>query len=722
MTRSVFLINGEQVGVPAQGPAGQVVGTDSGGSLQVLTLGGHSYVLPDDAVPYLGHGLDPSLFEVSALARAESGGRLPVRVSYTGQTPDLPGVTITSSGSGPATGHHTATGYLTAAGAAKLGAALARQYTADRTRASYGQDGLFAHGASLALASAPTTGSAAKTTTTKTTEYTLTVDGTNRSGQPDNGDYVVVSNVDNSRLFSNPKDVIGVFHNGVAKFTVPAGNYWAVGEFNPGFFTVSRVVVLPQFGVTTNTTVHVDEAAATSQFQFTTARPSYLRDIGFQLNRTPASGPTVGILWNNSLGETDPAPPMWVNPTQASPTIGALTSQTEGWLFPPKGTPHPSYEYDLAFQAHGTIPAQRYVINQASLATEHARFYEDASSRGLEGRTPVFPVENRTENLQTGGVTSITPFDVVKMPTARTVYVSTGAGLSWAEGMYPSVWWAGYGGQQASAQVYAPGQRVTTHWGAFPLHPMPDVYLTRYKDGLLPLTVSANRSGDNLTMYLTAFSDSVAGHLGGPVIFKPFTATASYVLDQNGKQIGSGSLPRFHGDFGVKATLSPKPSTISLELDTAVDSSLQPLSTASQTVWTWRSAHESGSTVPVGWSCNWPLYPRSRDCSAQPIMTLRYGVVGEALDGSVAAGQQVIKVAAGHLQLASQPEVTGLTMQVSFDGGKTWHNAGVTGTNGSYAAVFSAPAGAKVTLRTSATDAAGGSIAETIDNAYQIAS
>jgi len=58
---------------------------------------------------------------------------------------------------------------------------------------------------------------------------------------------------------------------------------------------------------------------------------------------------------------------------------------------------------------------------------------------------------------------------------------------------------------------------------------------------------------------------------------------------------------------------------------------------------------------------------------------------------------------------------------VSFDGGTTWHRAKVTGTGGSYTATFTAPAGAKVTLRAKAADAAGGSVAESITSAYQIA-
>jgi hypothetical protein len=46
----------------------------------------------------------------------------------------------------------------------------------------------------------------------------------------------------------------------------------------------------------------------------------------------------------------------------------------------------------------------------------------------------------------------------------------------------------------------------------------------------------------------------------------------------------------------------------------------------------------------------------------------------------------------------------------------------VTGSAGSYTASFTAPAGVKVSLRTSAADAAGGTIAETLINAYQAGS
>ena len=103
-------------------------------------------------------------------------------------------------------------------------------------------------------------------------------------------------------------------------------------------------------------------------------------------------------------------------------------------------------------------------------------------------------------------------------------------------------------------------------------------------------------------------------------------------------------------------------------------------------------------------------------------MTLEYAVGGLSLPGVAPSGAEVVRVAAGHLQVARAVAVTSAAVSVSFDGGKTWHRAAVTGSNGRYAAAFTAPAGAKVSLRTSAADAAGGTITETIIDAYQAGS
>jgi hypothetical protein len=103
------------------------------------------------------------------------------------------------------------------------------------------------------------------------------------------------------------------------------------------------------------------------------------------------------------------------------------------------------------------------------------------------------------------------------------------------------------------------------------------------------------------------------------------------------------------------------------------------------------------------------------------MMTLDYDVHRMSLRGATPPGRQVIGLAVGHLQLGGHAAITGATVQASFDGGRTWHRATVTRAGaGQFTASFTAPAGAEVTLRTRATDAAGGSIAETIQDAYRV--
>ena len=288
---------------------------------------------------------------------------------------------------------------------------------------------------------------------------------------------------------------------------------------------------------------------------------------------------------------------------------------------------------------------------------------------------------------------------------------------------------ANSGGQFDQGRTFTPGERVTENWGAFPLHVAPNVNLIGARNPDPFLLVSAARTGNKLGFYLTPFSENQPGYTGSGYLPIPHVKVSGrYEIDENGKMIASGDPAHpetVNGEFGAVVTVSPRPSVIRLLLTAQRSGAGYPLSSASRTVWTWRSVHEAGSTVPAGWYC--PTSFRSaisftRSCAAEPMMTLRYAIAGLSLDGSTTAGRQVLHVTAGHLPLAKATAVTSAAVSVSFDGGKTWHPATVTGHDGSYTATFTAPAGAKVSLRTSASDAAGGSITETLMNAYQISS
>jgi hypothetical protein len=83
-------------------------------------------------------------------------------------------------------------------------------------------------------------------------------------------------------------------------------------------------------------------------------------------------------------------------------------------------------------------------------------------------------------------------------------------------------------------------------------------------------------------------------------------------------------------------------------------------------------------------------------------------------------GRQQIGLTITRLQLAAPSRIILARIQVSFDQGQTWHAATVTRLgDGSFRAIFSAPAGARVSLRTHAVDAAGDTVTDTILGAYR---
>jgi hypothetical protein len=712
--RPVLLINGDQLlagATPGGGFSHTLLAGATGGvgaALMTMRLGGRTYVVPADALPYLGRGLSASLFDLGSLLRDGAGGCLPVEVRYAGRVPSLPGIPLTSASRG------TAHGYLTAASARTFGAALARQFAADHARGSYGRDGLFAGGVSVSLPGAAAPGAGGR----RFPMETLTVTGTTLAGEPDTGDEVLVFNADDSRRFADPVESGNFFDNGVAKFSVPAGHYWAVGLFSQssGSHPAVRVVVLPQFTVRGATTVPMAERAASSRVTMVVPRPALTDYTFFMVIRSGASGPPVATSLD-AFGSL----PVWVSPTSRKPTVGGLRAFTASQLDSPAGAAGTPYEYGLAYLAtSGLIPPQRHVVDTARLAHVRAGYYQAVPAPVQQFMT----VGTKQTHVLLGGAYGLGV--IFHAPSRINEYLSAGRSLIWNDQYFQqAAVFTGGGGQADPGKSFTPGERVTEDWGAFPLHVAPDVNLVGARNPA-PLVVSASRTGDYLGIYVTPFSDNVLGNVGsGWAPIPDVKFSGRYEIDVNGARIASGSVipprPAYAIAFGRALRVTPKPSVVRLLLTAQRTGSAFPLSSASRTVWTWRSSHEAGSTVPPGWVCLSAVAFKlpARSCAAEAMMTLRYAVAGLSLAGSTPAGRQVLHVIAGHLQLVRAIPVTGLSVSVSFDGGKTWHPATVTGHGGSYTATFTAPAGAKVSLRTSAADAAGGSVSETLTNAYQ---
>ena len=698
--RAVFLVTGQWVPAAAAGLAGTHVltggpgqGWGSAGPLQIRSEGGTTQVMPAEAAPYAGRGLAPALFEPRALAKAESAGRLPVRLSYSASLPALPGVTITSSA------HGIAAGYLTAAGARAFGSALARQYAADHAQASYGRAGIL-RGVDISLAGTP---ASVPVTRPAYPMHTLIVTGTDLAGRPDTGDQIELHNVDD--LARDGADIpVSVFYHGTARFSVPAGRYYAIASFCCARLSW-HLVVVPQFTVgrtAATTTLPVSERSASSRVTFTTPRPAQIQDQDFGLHRVDASGTRSS---NEAWGIVGTVGSIWVSPTTNRPAAGTLQSETQATLTSPASVPGTPYAYRLDFPGPGgIIPAQHFSPGPASLATVHERYYQDTKSSGYWCTFGGYVFPDR--NFDPSGV-----FLPIRLPRDQTQYLSAGPSVIWQS----SYSWPG-GGQTDGFRTYRAGQQLTQDWGAYPLHPQPNAQTAHgHVAADLPVRASAFRIGNTVTLSVTPFSDNFPGHFGtGFAGGRRAGITGSYAIYQNGRRIAHGNPARQISPVRVTG----RPSVIRFTLTARRHRPLARLSQASSTTWTWRSWRRPAATIPPAWWCE---FDGPRRCAVQPMMTLDYHIRGLALNGTTTAGPQVIRLDAGHIQLGGRARITRVTGWVSFSGGRSWRRAVVTAIgHGHFRIAFAARPGAYVTLRTSATDAAGSSVTETIQRAYQI--
>ena len=159
---------------------------------KIVHLGADTYVIPAPAMAYFGTNLDPSLFDVTALAKAGFGGRTPLVIRYeTGTEPALPGVTITSASNG------IAHGYVTPDSAKDFGAALADKAIADSGAGWPSSRTLFGSVTRIA----PDMGIPTKVKP-RFPMSTLIIDGISKTGGPMPFGFGLLMNMDDGRKFN----------------------------------------------------------------------------------------------------------------------------------------------------------------------------------------------------------------------------------------------------------------------------------------------------------------------------------------------------------------------------------------------------------------------------------------------------------------------------------------------------------------------------------------
>ncbi|MEY9861091.1 hypothetical protein ABH935_006731 [Catenulispora sp. GAS73] len=511
-------------------------------------------------------------------------------------------------------------------------------------------------------------------------------------------------NTDDMKRFAAPIPL----RNGVARVAVPSGNYWAItvfATFDPKTRAATEhVVTRTDLAVTGSgtTTLTADERTATARVGAVTPRPSTADGDVEAIDRTDAAGATSEVL-TGSTGAT------WMTPQPAA-RIGGLAFRVLDLSTAGPAGPDP-YRYDVSFPPSDHIDAnQTYRPDLSRIQTSHYVFDTDAAN----------PAHQAGWDL---GVTG--PYGgsgtqrIVPVPGRLTDYigVSTDDVFWFAE--YMPVENAPNQNSELEFEdlgVYrGPGETWRT-WGHGPLTPQ----VGQYTNGMA-CNACADPDTGVMDFGVTEFTDSdpnSAAHDLGP----GYTATFSVYRD--GIQVASQSGWPHTELPGTTA----QPGTYRMVYDADTTGSGLPMSQSTKTHTDITFRYTPGSAQQPALPADDFCYAANfgpTGCEILPALSLDYQL---ATDGSNTSRLpvQLLDLSVGHQSYQGQGShaaITGATVSVSYDAGKTWVPAAAVPTgNGHYLAAWlnNAPKGSTPWLKVTATDAIGGSISQTVANAYTI--
>jgi hypothetical protein len=351
---------------------------------------------------------------------------------------------------------------------------------------------------------------------------------------------------------------------------------------------------------------------------------------------------------------------------------GGLTLEGEAVEFP-------TYLYDVSKSWPGQIPAELALAPTTKQLATVASRYTDTEER--------LAVEDRADcrDYQWPPCLSVRALQ----PTAaeRTDYVSTYAGVTWYENVTHESGWE----QRGVRQAYEPRSSTTRSWFA-------PVVAPRTGDGYW----GPRHSGDWFAVNVPD-SGGPAGITGGfpwgetPVTSRLFQGDT--LVQESISHAVQTAVPEVDG-----------PQPYRFEIDTDAADETHRYSTSTRTAWTFVA--DQADPVPAG-----------EQGAPLPLLQLDYDVE-TALDGTVRAGAQVpFAVAPYAVPGASRAgSVTGATLEVSYDGGRSWTAMKLRKDGDRWETRLRIPSrGADlVSLRATARDDAGNSVTQKVVSAFGI--
>ncbi|WP_158264167.1 hypothetical protein [Amycolatopsis sp. CA-126428] len=673
----VTLVTGDQVIVSqAAGRQRITVRGRDGARPEYLTqrIGGDDYVIPAIAVPYLGKALDRALFDVSALIRAGLD-HTPVKITA------RPGATAPEPGP-------------------RFGAALARQVGAEATGRRT-RDGSLFGGVTAVRLDAP---GAPQPVAPRFPMHTLKV----HLDPPGAGDgtFMALANSDDGRKFASALTIEG--HE--ARASVPEGHY-SLDAYRTTYDEHGVLASVREFSseftVEADKEITVSAAKATAQLTVGTPRPTGPVALSPNTVHYDARG-----QFAFSMGVDVAEGPVFVQPTGPS-AVGHLLFRPLAHGDSPADAPEP-YSYDVLLAGEGSIAAnQHYEITADQLTTVKPTFYHDVPGMtGLNGWTLAMPDDGTP--LESVPVSLFSP---VSYDAPRTAYLAGPPGTVYSE--------AGLADPEDPASLYigewhqsTPGRTTTMDFFRGPLAAGFQGVRNRPESTWL---CQACRDGDELRVWASGTIDSAGQDVLGPA--RPGTVWASsYRLLAGDTTVAEGT-----GTGTVDpVTVPAAKSGYTYVVDQTREAPWIRHSTDTHTEWTFSSEHSGSRTVPGTWHCG-PLFAETIDnaqCGAVSLLTTRYQLDTDSAS-TVRPGPGQLQLTFGHTPGTLDLPTTAATVEVSFDGGKTWTRAAVTDLNNHrYLARWTNPATTTATdaaLRISGTDTAGNTISQTVTAAFTVA-
>lgn len=375
---------------------------------------------------------------------------------------------------------------------------------------------------------------------------------------------------------------------------------------------------------------------------------------------------------------------LFVQPTAkaaglALDVYGALTEQ---------GASDSPYLYNVMFHESGSIPARLgYTARTADLAPVDVRLTgTGAAGTGAAGCMRVV----------TNGYDPDLPVGLgraIRVDGSPAVYFTPAADVAWQ--LSADIGPADCSGGdyfRVDAQRFRTAAPRTVTFGRAPLGP--GVAAPRVAPGSVS---AAYRDGDTLHLQVPMYADAGVGRDGGtagPAWDYPATTGSTVLSTVSGKTIGTSDRTGF-GDFEV----DPAPGRYVLTTSSTRNASWTDLSVDQRTSWSF------------------PTQPASAPADL-PLLAVRYDM---ALDdrNRAPAGLFAFAVYAERNGTAGPVGLTSLTVDASFDDGTTWQPVRLVRAGGRWAATLRHPTGGGyVSLRASATDAAGDTVSQRTIRAY----